>query len=356
MFNCLFCSSDLFFFLKIILSSATSFLVTFFAIKLFLSKLKQKFIQPIRLEGPKTHIINKKNTPTIGGLFIVLATVISTAIFAGLKNQYVLITLFLFLSFAIIGLIDDLMKVVYKNPNGFRGSIKLVIQFLIVGVVLLWLGSVNLIHFNYILRIPLLNEVYQLDLGYIYPLFITFFIVGIANAVNLTDGLDGLVSVPSIIALLFLAFLIAIANNNYLANLFSTNIIFDSKPLIIFTSSLIFAIIGFLMFNIRPAKIFMGDVGSLAIGSTLALMAVIIKQELIFLVIALLFLIEAASVFIQVMSYKIRKKRVFLMAPLHHHFEKKGWSENKVVIVFWFFAVLFASFGMLILYILSLHS
>ncbi|MCE2687720.1 MAG: phospho-N-acetylmuramoyl-pentapeptide-transferase [Rickettsiales bacterium] len=356
MINCFFCDNDLFFFLKIILSSAVSFLISFFAIKLFLSKLKQKFIQPIRLEGPKNHIVNKKNTPTIGGLFIVLATVISTSIFAGLKNQYILIVLFVFLSFAIIGLIDDLMKIVYKNPNGFRGSIKLVIQFLIVGVSILWLGSVSLIHFNYILRIPVFQEIYQLDLGYIYPLFITVFIVGIANAVNLTDGLDGLVSVPSIIALLFLTFLISVSNNNYLANLFFANIIFDSKSLIIFTNSLIFAIIGFLIFNIRPAKIFMGDVGSLAIGSALGLVAVIIKQEFIFLIIALLFLIEAASVFIQVLSYKIRKKRVFLMAPLHHHFEKKGWSENKVVIIFWLISIIFTIFGMLILYILSLHS
>lgn len=282
----------------------------------------------------------------MGGLFIVLATLATTLLFIDFSNRYILVVCVVFLTFAAIGLADDLAKVLYKNSKGIRGSIKIVIQFAIICVAFLWLGSIDEIHFKNRVFLPFGNG-HFIYLGLIlYVFFVNIVIVGTSNAVNLTDGLDGLVSVPAIISLGCLILLIYASSTPQLAINFKVPHVKFSGELIFFCIALIGAILAFLTFNFRPAKIFMGDVGSLAIGSALGLIAIIVKQEFIFFVISILFVCEAVSVILQVGSYKMRKKRIFLMAPLHHHFEKKGWSEQMVVRRFWFASVVFAALGM----------
>lgn len=267
-------------------------------------------------------------------------------LFIDFTNRYILVICVIFLTFAAIGLTDDLMKVLYKNTKGFRGSIKLVIQFAIIGVAFLWLGSIDDIHFSNKVFLPF-GHGHYVTLGIVlYVLFVNVVIVGTSNAVNLTDGLDGLVSVPAIISLCCLILLVYASSTPELAQSFYVPHVKFSGELIFFCVALIGAILAFLTFNLKPAKIFMGDVGSLAIGAVLGLIAIIVKQEFIFFVISILFVAEAVSVILQVGSYKVRKKRIFLMAPLHHHFEKKGWSEVKVVRRFWLTSALFAAIGM----------
>ena len=334
--------------LKSLICLASSYLIGYFSIARFLAYVNNKQIcrQPIRTEGPESHIKTKKNTPTMGGIFIILATALSTLLFLNLENSYILVTLLVFISFGLIGLTDDLLKVVYKNPKGFRGSVKLIIQFIIIGIAFLWLGHIDMVHFDNKIFFPI-GRGHSITLDtVIYVLFVIFVIVGTSNSVNLTDGLDGLVSVPAVINLICLTILIYAAANQDLSLKFLVPNIQDSQELIFFCLSLIGAILAFLTFNLKPAKIFMGDVGSLAIGAVLGLIAIIIKEEFVFFIISLLFVTESVSVILQVGSYKLRKKRIFLMAPIHHHFEKLGWSEKKVVSRFWMASLLFAILGM----------
>lgn len=334
--------------LKLALCLVSSYIFSSVGIKLFLNYINKKSLcrQPIRESGPENHLIEKKNTPTFGGVFIVLSSIITSFLFANINNCYFWVFILVFLSFALIGFIDDFLKVFFKNSQGFRGSIKLSIQFLTIGIAYIWLGQINEIHNNNQIFLPFFDG-FSFKIGvYLYILFVTFVIVGTANSVNLTDGLDGLVSVPAIINLFCLIILIIFTSNQELSTKFNIPYIKNSQELIFFAISLIGAIIGFLQFNLKPAKIFMGDVGSLAIGSVLGLFAIIIKQEFVFFFISLLFVIEALSVILQVSSYKIRKKRIFLMSPIHHHFEKLGWSEKKVVFRFWLAALFFAMLGM----------
>lgn len=334
------------FWLKFFICLVGAYLLSSLGIKLFLSQLAHRFYQPIRTVGPESHVKTKQKTPTMGGIFIVLATIVTTLLFLDLSNHYILIALLVFVSFALIGLTDDLLKVIYKNPNGFRGSIKLIIQFLIIGIAFVWLGEVNSTHINNRIFLPF-DHGHSLYIGSIlYVLFASFVIVGTSNAVNLTDGLDGLVSVPTIVNLLCLILLIYLVSNFEIAHHFYLPFLNNTTELIFFCAALIGAILGFLQFNLKPAKIFMGDVGSLAIGSVLGLIAFITKQEFVFFIISLLFVIEALSVILQVGSYKLRKKRIFLMAPIHHHFEKLGWGEKKVVRTFWLASLVFAFLGM----------
>ncbi len=325
----------------------TAFLIAYFGIKSFIRFIhkKQNLYQPIRSDGIKTHITEKQKTPTMGGLFIVIGTLVASILFANIKNNYVLITLFVMISFSAIGFIDDYLKVAKKNTKGFKGSIKLVIQFAIVSLVIFFLQMTSNIYFNGAVEIPFLNTTF--DLGIFYIFFATFVIVGAANAVNLTDGLDGLVSVPAVITLSCFALIIYATSNSQISSHLGILNIENTAQLIMFCAAMIGAILAFLKFNLKPAKIFMGDVGSLAIGASLGVLAIILKKEILFGIIGLLFVIEAVSVILQVGSYKLRQKRIFLMAPIHHHFEKLGWSETKVVRVFWLASIMFAGIGML---------
>jgi phospho-N-acetylmuramoyl-pentapeptide-transferase len=274
------------FFLKILWIKATicftfSYLIGFISIKKFIQFIhNKKLFQPIRAEGPETHLKAKKNTPTMGGIFIILSTLITTFLFIDITNRYILVVCCIMLTFASIGLVDDILKVVYKNPKGFRGSYKILIQFLVIGMAFLWLNLIDSTHGSTYVFLPFFESVkfFYLPLPF-YIIFVTMLIVGTSNAVNLTDGLDGLVSVPVIINLLCLILLIHASSSPELALKFSVPPIMFSGELIFFCISLIGAILAFLTFNLKPAKIFMGDVGSLGIGSTLGIIAIIVKQE-----------------------------------------------------------------------------
>jgi phospho-N-acetylmuramoyl-pentapeptide-transferase len=336
--------------LKSFICLGFSYLIGFTSIRQYIifAHKHPKFFQPIRSDGPKTHLATKNKTPTMGGIFILLATLLTTILFVDITNRYILIACTIFITFGVIGFIDDYLKVFYRNTGGFRGSYKLIIQFTAIGIAFLWLGSIDNMHFNNKIFLPI-GHGYHITLGIVlYVLFVNVVIVGTSNAVNLTDGLDGLVSVPAIVTLSCLTLLIYASSTPQLAESFHAPHVKFSGELIFFCIALIGSILAFLSFNLRPAKIFMGDVGSLSIGAVLGLIAIIIKQEFIFFIISLLFVIEAASVILQVGSYKIRKKRIFRMAPIHHHFEKKGWSETKVVKSFWLASVIFAAIGMVI--------
>lgn len=327
-----------------------SYLTGYFSIKKYIEIIHTKqLFQPIRAEGPESHLKTKKNTPTMGGIFIILSTLLTTLIFLDIHNRYILVVCAIMITFASIGLIDDLLKVVYKNPKGFRGSYKIIIQFLVIGLTFLWLNLIDSIHGSTYVFLPFFESIKSFYLPLpIYIVFVTMLIVGTSNAVNLTDGLDGLVSVPAIINLLCLILLIHASSTPELALKYAVPPVMFSGELIFFCISLIGSILAFLTFNLKPAKIFMGDVGSLGIGSTLGIIAIIVKQEIVFFIISLLFVIETCSVIIQVASYKIFKRRIFKMAPIHHHFEKLGWSEKKVVYSFWFSSLIFAIIGILI--------
>ena len=335
---------------KAFICLSSSYLIGFFTTKKYIkfAHANPKFFQPIRDCGPATHVATKQKTPTMGGIFIVLATLITTLLFVDISNRYILVVSVVMITFAAIGLTDDLMKVLYRNTKGFRGSIKLIIQFTIIGIAFLWLGTIDEMHFANHVFLPL-GHGHYIALGIVlYVLFVNVLIVGTSNAVNLTDGLDGLVSVPAIINLCCLIFMIYAASSPTFSEKFHLPQVKFSGEIIFFCISLIGALLAFLTFNLKPAKIFMGDVGSLAIGSVLGLIAIIIKEEFIFFIISLLFVAEACSVILQVGSFKLRKKRIFLMAPLHHHFEKLGWSEQKVVKSFWTASLIFAALGMTI--------
>jgi phospho-N-acetylmuramoyl-pentapeptide-transferase len=334
---------------KAFICLASSYLIGFFSIRKYVAIMNKKnLFQPIRSDGPESHLKNKKRTPTMGGIFIVLATLITTFLFIDIFNRYILVICSIMICFASIGLIDDLMKVVFKNTKGFRGSYRIIIQFAIIGLAFLWLNLIDPIHATGDIFFPLGSHHYlTLNLS-IYIIFVTIVIVGSSNAVNLTDGLDGLVSVPAIINLICLILLIHASSTRELASKFNVPHVLFSGELIFFCIALIGSILAFLTFNLKPAKIFMGDVGSLGIGSALGMIAIIVKQEFVFFIISLLFVAEAVSVILQVGSYKLRKKRIFLMAPLHHHFEKLGWGEQKVVYSFWAYSAIFAIIGTLV--------
>ena len=325
-----------------------AFFLTAFSINIFLQKKAKKFLQPIRAEGPQSHIHSKKNTPTLGGIFFVCGTILTATLFT--KNifdpYFLLLTVFV-LAFSAIGLTDDLMKIFCGNSKGFRGSYRISLQFTISAIAIICLYLINPLYLKPSLNITLFNN-YQLYLGFLMPFFMMIFIVGIANATNLTDGLDGLLSIPAIITIFCIILLAILASDPALATKYRVDFLQNINAIIPFMIAMIGSIFAFLFFNFKPAKIFMGDVGSLAIGATIAIGSAILRQEFIMFFVCGLFIIEALSVILQVLSYKIRKRRIFLMAPIHHHFEKKGWSELKVVIIFWLFSLILALFTGLI--------
>ena len=271
---------------------------------------------------------------------VIFSVLLTSMLFLDFNNNYIVIIFFIFISFAVIGFIDDIVKVTGKrNVRGFKGSIKIILQFFISGIAILYLQIIDEVYLRGLVSIPFVGT--TLDLGIFYTFFAIFIIVGSANSVNLTDGLDGLVSVPVIVCLICFIIIIFYTQDTHVSNVSS---LFE---LMKFCFIVIAALVAFLKFNIKPAKIFMGDVGSLSLGAMLGTISVMVKQELVFAIIALLFIVEALSVIVQVGSYKVTKKRVFLMSPIHHHFEKLGWSEIKIVKVFWGTSIISAIIGML---------
>lgn len=308
-------------------------------------KVKQKKGQPIREDGPESHLLTKKGTPTMGGLMILLAVGVSTLLWADLTNRYVWILLFVTFAYGIIGFLDDYLKVTKQNSKGLRGKLKLVGQFATAALAAWWVQTLAPEALSTQLAVPFFKNV-LIDLGWFYVPFAMVVLVGASNAVNLTDGLDGLVIVPIMIAAGCFAFISYLVGNAVYANYLQLHAVPGAGELAVFCSALVGASLGFLWFNAPPAKVFMGDTGSLAFGGSIGTISVITKHELVLVIIGGLFVLEALSVIIQVGSFKLRGKRVFKMAPIHHHFEKMGWAEPTIVIRFWIIAVIFALIGL----------
>lgn len=307
------------------------FLITVLLSPIFIPFLRRlKFGQSIREEGPKSHQ-KKTGTPTMGGVMILLSIIVTTLVMTEKFSEPTIQTfllLFVTLGFGLLGFLDDFIKVVLKRNLGLTSKQKLLGQILI-SIVFYFILKQN--NFSTVLEIPFTN--YSFELGYFYALFIVFWLVGFSNAVNLTDGLDGLVSGTTAIA--FGAFAVLAWNQSQ----------FEVS---IFSVAVVGAVLGFLVFNAHPAKVFMGDTGSLALGGAIASIAILTKLEIILIIIGGVFVIETLSVILQVISFKTTGKRIFRMSPLHHHYELIGWSEWRVVVTFWSVGLLFAIIGIYI--------
>lgn len=328
--------------LAVLFSLIISFLIGPRVIK-FLQNL-QKYGQPIRDDGPENHRL-KAGTPTMGGIMIILSVCCSTLLFTDLTNKYIWIVLVVFIGFGIIGFLDDYAKIRKNHHGGISGKMKLLLQFSICLVACLLLNNLDGINGN-ILSIPFFKNL-VIDLGLFYIPFSMFVIVGASNAVNLTDGLDGLAIVPIAITAASFTLIIYLAGNSFYANYLQIIHVSNISELSIFCAAIVGASLGFLWYNAQPAEVFMGDTGSLSLGGALGVVSVIAKHEIVLAIIGGLFVIETLSVIIQVYYFKTTGgKRIFKMAPLHHHFEKCGWSESKVVIRFWIIAIIFALIGL----------
>lgn len=309
-------------------------------------RVRQGKGQPIRKDGPQRHIVEKAGTPTMGGLMILSGVTASVLLWGNLANPYVWIVLLLTLVYGAVGLYDDYLKVTRQSADGFPGRIKLVIETvaaLIATSIIVWVGPEPL---STSLAIPFFKD-FTIQLGpWLFIPLGTFIIVGASNAVNLTDGLDGLAIVPVMIAAATFGFICYLVGNVLFADYLQIHFVPGTGELAVVCGALVGAGLGFLWFNAPPALIFMGDTGSLALGGALGTIAVATKHELVLAIVGGLFVLEAASVIVQVASYKMFGKRVFRMAPLHHHFEQKGWPESTVVIRFWIIAVVLALAGL----------
>jgi len=306
---------------------------------------KQKHGQPIRDDGPESHF-DKAGTPTMGGLMIILSTTISTLCFANLANPYIWVSLFVLLTFGALGFMDDYTKVSKNNYHGINGKTKLIIQFLVSVVAFVVIQYYSKPEFATQLSLPFFKNVF-LDLGYFYIPFTMCVIIGSSNAVNLTDGLDGLAIGTVAIAIASFGLIAYLVGNSIYAHYLQIIHVPQAGELTILCAALIGSSLGFLWYNSQPAEIFMGDTGSLALGGVLGTISVITKHEITLCIIGGVFVLETLSVILQVGYFKkTGGKRIFLMAPIHHHFEKKGWPESKVVIRFWILAIIFALIGL----------
>ncbi|MEO0034086.1 MAG: hypothetical protein RLZZ501_109 [Pseudomonadota bacterium] len=305
----------------------------------------QKQGQPIRADGPESHLLTKKGTPTMGGLLILLALAVSTLLWADLRSPCVWIVLLVTLGYGLIGFLDDYLKVSKKNPKGLPGRSKLVGEIAIALVAALWVLAIQREPMAGALAVPFFKTI-LIQLSWFYLPFAVFVVVGAGNAVNLTDGLDGLAIVPVMIAAGVFAVISYLVGHAVFANYLQIHYVPGAGELAVFCGALVGAGLGFLWFNAPPAMVFMGDTGSLALGGALGAVALVTKHELVLGIVGGLFVLETVSVIVQVTSYRLTGKRVFRMAPLHHHFEKKGWAEPTVVIRFWIIATILALAGL----------
>jgi phospho-N-acetylmuramoyl-pentapeptide-transferase len=301
--------------------------------------------QPIREDGPQGHLLTKKGTPTMGGVLILLALGVSTLLWADLRNGYVWAVLLVTLGFGAIGFVDDWLKVTKRNTKGVSGRQKLIAQALIGLAAAIWITWMLPAPLADKLALPVFKEL-LIPFGILFPLLAMLVMVGASNAVNLTDGLDGLAIVPVMIAAGVFALIAYLVGNRIFADHLQLHAVPGANELAVFCSALIGASLGFLWFNAPPAAVFMGDTGSLALGGALGAVAVATKHEIVLAIVGGLFVVETLSVIIQVFWFKRTGQRVFLMAPLHHHFEKKGWAEPTIVIRFWIIAMVLALIGL----------
>jgi phospho-N-acetylmuramoyl-pentapeptide-transferase len=301
--------------------------------------------QPIRMDGPERHLIEKKGTPTMGGVLILFSLGISTLLWVDLRNRYVWAVLFVTLSYGALGFVDDYLKLSRHNNKGVPGRVKLLVQAVIGLIAGVWITALTREPLASELAIPVFKEV-LIPLGHAFPVFAALVMMGSSNAVNLTDGLDGLAIVPTIICAGVFALIAYLVGNRIFAEYLQLNPVAGVGELCVFCSALIGAGLGFLWFNAPPAAVFMGDIGSLSLGGALGAVAVATKHEIVLMIVGGLFVVETVSVIIQVFWYKRTGQRVFLMAPLHHHFEKKGWAEPTIVIRFWIISMILALIGL----------
>ena len=328
------------------LSVITSLIVVFIIgaplIKLFSEKM---ITGPIRQDGPIDHIVKKSGTPTMGGVIIIIGIISSTLLWADLKNIYVWNLIFVSLSLGALGLVDDILKIKYKNSSGLKSRYKFIGQLIIASVTLFLLIKYSEHEFLFQLYFPFLKNLI-LHMGLFFIPFGLFVIIGASNAVNLTDGLDGLATVPVMLVALSFTLICYVVGNTIFSDYLQIQYIPDVGELSIFCGSIVGSCLGFLWYNAPPTKIFMGDTGSLSLGGSLAAIAIIVKHEIVLAIIGGLFVLETVSVIIQVISFKLTGKRIFKMAPIHHHFEQKGWAESTIVIRFWIIAIILALVGL----------
>jgi len=308
-------------------------------------RLRQGKGQPIRQDGPQSHLMTKRGTPTMGGLMILSGVTVSTVLWANPSNPYVWIVLGVTLAFGLVGFYDDYLKVTKQSHGGFAGRMRLLLETMIAAAACFAIASLGRPPFATSLAFPFFKEL-VLDLGWFFVIFGAFIIVGAGNAVNLTDGLDGLAIGPVMIAALCFAFIAYLVGNAVYADYLQVHFVSGTGELAVLCGAVVGAGLGFLWFNAPPASIFMGDTGSLALGGLLGSVAVAAKHELVLAIVGGLFVLEAVSVIVQVISFKLTGKRVFKMAPLHHHFEQKGWTEPQIVIRFWIIAIILALVGL----------
>jgi phospho-N-acetylmuramoyl-pentapeptide-transferase len=301
----------------------------------------KRMAQPIRKDGPKSHL-EKSGTPTMGGTLIILALILSTLALADLTNRHVQTALFVTLGFAAIGFLDDLMKLNRKTSTGLSGFTKLFLQFVLaLAATLLLFTQPN---FATTLSFPFFKN-FRPDLSWAYIPFATLVVVGSSNAVNLTDGLDGLAIGPVMTAAGTFGLFSYLAGHVRIAEYLQIPFVSGVGEMAVFCAAMVAAGLGFLWFNTYPAQIFMGDVGSLSLGAALGIVAVMSKHEILLVIVGGVFVLEALSVIVQVTSYKLTGKRIFRMAPLHHHYELKGWPEPQIIVRFWIVSLIFALFA-----------
>ena len=305
----------------------------------------QKIFNPIRDDGPEDHIVKKIGTPTMGGVIILFGLLISVLLWADLSNINILFCIYIMVSFGLLGAFDDFKKIKYSNSSGISSKLKIILQILlaVIGVSL----------FVYYADFQDMTNLYFpffknliFNLGWFFIPFSVFVIIGSSNAVNLTDGLDGLATVPVILVAACFAFISYVTGNIVFSNYLQIPYIEGTGEISIFCGAIIGSCLGFLWFNAPPAKIFMGDTGSLSLGGSLGAVGIITKHEIVLAITGGLFVLEAVSVMVQVISFKLTGKRIFKMAPIHHHFEKKGWPESTVVIRFWIISIILAMIGL----------
>jgi len=305
----------------------------------------QKILDPIRDDGPEEHIIKKIGTPTMGGAIILFGLIVSVLCWGDLSNINILFCLYIAISFGLLGALDDYKKIKHRNSVGISSKLKIILQIL--------LAIIGVIFFTFLVDNKEITNLYFpffknliINLGWFFIPFAVFVIVGSSNAVNLTDGLDGLATVPVILVAACFAFISYVTGNIVFSDYLQIPYIEGTGEISIFCGAIIGSCLGFLWFNAPPAKIFMGDTGSLSLGGSLGAVGIITKHEIVLAITGGLFVLEAVSVMVQVISFKLTGKRIFKMAPIHHHFEKKGWPESTVVIRFWIISIILAMVGL----------
>ena len=325
----------------------TALIISFLVGPILIDTLRsqQRGGQPIRNDGPEGHLLTKQGTPTMGGFMILLALGLATLLWADLSNGYIWAAMGVTMAYGTIGFMDDYLKVLKRDSKGLSGRVKLVLQAVIAAAATIWIMNLLPGELATTLAVPFFKNI-LIDLGNWFLLLAIVVMVGASNAVNLTDGLDGLAIGPVMIAAAVFALIAYLIGHVGFSSYLQLHHVPGTGELSVFCGALIGGGLGFLWFNAPPAKVFMGDTGSLALGGALGVISVITKHELVLAIVGGLFVLETVSVIVQVASFKLTGKRIFAMAPLHHHFEKKGWAEPTIVIRFWIIALILALIGL----------